>query len=329
MNVYYSPDYVGSAYAFETTRKAEWVADSLAGSPIPGIRLVEPRPLTREQVAEVHEVAYVQAVEKGVPRYLAQSQGFSWDAGLWPMVLSSNGGAVAACLDALESGLAGSLSSGLHHARRDAGAGFCTFNGLVLAARQALAAGAESVLILDLDAHCGGGTASLIAGEPRIRQADVAVNAFDYYRVGPEDSGRIWFRSVERSRDYLSTIEGLLEDVATREPHFDLCVYNAGMDPYEGCDTGGLTGITRDMLAERENLAFTWCREHCSATAFVLAGGYIGWGLDAAGLVRLHRLTLEAAAAGQDPDGATRDVRLTRILRPTVHPWAPRADSRE
>ncbi len=29
MNVYYSPDYVGSAYAFETTRKAKWVADSL------------------------------------------------------------------------------------------------------------------------------------------------------------------------------------------------------------------------------------------------------------------------------------------------------------
>jgi acetoin utilization deacetylase AcuC-like enzyme len=297
VNVYYSPDYVGSAYAFETTRKAKWVADSLAGSPMPGIRLVEPPPLTREQVIEVHDEAYVQAVETGVPRYLAQSQGFSWDAGLWPMVLSSSGGAVAACLDALESGLAGSLSSGLHHARRDGGAGFCTFNGLVLAARQALAADAESVLILDLDAHCGGGSASLIAGEPRIRQADVAVNGFDYYRVAPEDDGRIWFHFVERSGGYLPAIEEVLQEVAAGEPHFDLCIYNAGMDPYEGCDTGGLTGITRDMLGERERLAFTWCREHCSATAFVLAGGYIGWGLDAAGLVGLHRLTLEAASA--------------------------------
>jgi len=31
-----------------------------------------------------------------VPRGLAESEGFTWDAGLWPMVLSSNGGAVAA-----------------------------------------------------------------------------------------------------------------------------------------------------------------------------------------------------------------------------------------
>ena len=76
------------------------------------------------------------------------------------MVLSSNGGAVAAGLAALEHGVAGSLSSGLHHARREKGAGFCTFNGLVIAAREALTAGARSVLILDFDAHCGGGTRS-------------------------------------------------------------------------------------------------------------------------------------------------------------------------
>jgi hypothetical protein len=75
-----------------------------------------------------------------------ESQGFSWDAGLWPMVLASNGGAVAAGLAALEHGVAGSLSSGLHHARRAKGAGFCTFNGLALAAREALAGGTRSIL---------------------------------------------------------------------------------------------------------------------------------------------------------------------------------------
>ena len=30
--VYYSPDYVGAGYAFDTTRKAAWVADSLVAS---------------------------------------------------------------------------------------------------------------------------------------------------------------------------------------------------------------------------------------------------------------------------------------------------------
>ena len=191
VKVFYSSEYVGSAHAFDTTRKAKWVADSLASAPIRGVELVSPPSLSYEQLVEVHDPAYVGAVQTGVPRALAQSQGFSWDAGLWSMVLASNGGAVAAGLEALRSGVAGSLSSGLHHARRERGAGFCTFNGLALAARAALAAGAASVLILDLDAHCGGGTASLIAEEPRIWQLDVSVSAFDSYESRERASLRI------------------------------------------------------------------------------------------------------------------------------------------
>ena len=150
----------------------------------------------------------------GVPRAPAEQQGFLWNAGLWRSVLASNGGVVAAALSAMRTGVAGSLSSGLHHARRDRGSGFCTFNGLVIAAHEALDGGAGSVLILDLDAHCGGGTASLIADEPRIWHVDVS-------------------------------------------------------DPSEACDTGGLTGITTEILAARD--------------------------LDEDGLVGLHGLTLRVA----------------------------------
>lgn len=298
MNVFYSPDYVGAAYAFETTRKAKWVADSLRAAPIAGIRLVEPQPLSWKQVAQVHDPEYVRAVQTGSPRRLAESQGFEWDPGLWSMVLSSNGGAVAAALDALEHGVSGSLSSGLHHARYHAGAGFCTFNGLVIAAREALAAGAQSVLILDLDAHCGGGTASLITGDSRIWQVDIAVNAFDYYSIGAHGTGggdRIRLRVTQRAGEYLTDIEKGLQQAAEWSETFDLCLYNAGMDPFEGCPTGGFPGITREMLCAREQLMFDWCRNHTRAAAFVLAGGYIGTTLDAAGLVDLHRLTLSAA----------------------------------
>jgi acetoin utilization deacetylase AcuC-like enzyme len=217
-------------------------------------------------------------------------------------------------LEALDTGMSGSLSSGLHHARRDHGAGFCTFNGLVIAARAALAAGAETVLILDLDAHCGGGTASLISGEPRIWQTDVAVCEFDLYGNfgGPEEARRINFRLVGDSADYLPDIERALDETARARPRFDLCLYNAGMDPFEGCSTGGLRGINRDMLAARERLVFAWCREHAAATAFVPAGGYIGWGLDAAGLVDLHRLTLAAAASASASAGPPTTVGCAR-----------------
>ena len=96
VSVFYSPVYVGSAHVFETTRKAQWIADSLGSVPIGGIELVSPSSLSYDQLVQVHDPAYVRAVETGVPRSLAESQGFRWDAGLWPMVCASNGGAVAA-----------------------------------------------------------------------------------------------------------------------------------------------------------------------------------------------------------------------------------------
>jgi acetoin utilization deacetylase AcuC-like enzyme len=290
--VFYTREYVGSGYAFDTTRKAQWVAGSLVSSPIPGIQLLEPASLTRDEVAVVHDPEYVRAVETGAPRRLAESQGFEWDPGLWPMVLASNGGAVAAAHAALEHGVAGSLSSGLHHARRGKGAGFCTFNGLALAARSALAAGAQSVLILDLDAHCGGGTASLIAGEPRILQLDVAVNRVDAYT----SSSQAHLEVVQAASEYLPTVHRLLDELDRRRAEFDLCLYNAGMDPSEDCFIGGQAGITRDILAERERTVFEWCCGRKTAIAFVLAGGYIGPRMDEARLVNLHRLTLAAAS---------------------------------
>jgi acetoin utilization deacetylase AcuC-like enzyme len=292
VRVFYSTQYVRSGHNFDTTRKAKWIADSLDESPIPRVELVSPVPLTGEQVLEVHEPHYVQAIESGVPRTLAESQGFVWDAGLWPMVLASNGGAVAAAHAALEDGIAGSLSSGLHHAKYASGAGFCTFNGLVLAARAALSVGAGSVLILDFDAHCGGGTASLIADEPRIRQIDISVNIFDHY--ASTDQARLTM--VRDGREYLPAIRRALDELERQGGEFDLCLYNAGMDPSEDCSTGGCAGITHDILAERELIVFEWCANRHLPISFVLAGGYIGPRLDQDGLVDLHRLTLSAAS---------------------------------
>jgi len=291
VQVYYSSAYTSTGYSFDTTRKARWVAESLSESPIPGIELVAPVPLTAEQVAIAHDPNYVNAVQSGQPRTLAESQGFNWDEQLWPTVLASNGGVVAAALAALKDGVSGSLSSGLHHARYGSGSGFCTFNGLVIAAHAALQAGVESVLILDLDAHCGGGTASLIDGHPALWQVDVSVSEYDGYTT----TERVSLDLVSDAADYLSTIERRLDELDRRNVHFGLCLHNAGMDPHEDCPTDGLPGITREILAARERLVFEWCRRRRLPVAFALAGGYVGPRLDVARLVDLHRLTLTAA----------------------------------
>jgi acetoin utilization deacetylase AcuC-like enzyme len=301
MKVFYSPEYTRSGYAFDTTRKAMWIADSLAADPIANVTLCEPAPLKLDQLLTVHRPGYVEAVQTGAPRDLAESQGFPWDEGIWPMALASNGGAVAAAVTALEEGVAGSLSSGLHHAHAGFGKGFCTFNGLVIATHEALARGAESVLILDLDAHCGGGTVSLIADEPRIRQVDISVNLFDAYPSSEQSRLRI----LERPDEYLGVVERELAEVGDAAQRPDLCIYNAGMDPFEGCATGGHAGITREILESRERLVFRWCREHRIPIAFVLAGGYVGPLLAQDELVALHRMTLAAAIESRQTAVAT------------------------
>ncbi len=271
VRVFHRAEYVVSGYSFDTTRKAQWIADSLITAPIPGIELEEPVLLTCEQLLAVHDSDYVQAVETGEPRSLAESQGFYWDAGLWPMLLASTGGAVVAALAALADGVAGSLSSGFHHAAYGYGDGFCTFNGLVIAAYAALSAGARSVLILDLDAHCGGGTASLIVNEPRIRQIDVAVDRHDHY---PEtDQARLVL--VKHSADYLPTIHGLLDALNRHGDAFDLCLYNAGMDPCARCTVWTASPMRCWPNASgwcSRGVGVVGCRSPSSSPAATLAG---------------------------------------------------------
>ena len=294
MQIFYSPSYAAATHSFETTRKARWIAESLAREPIGGIELVAPVPASAAALGRVHDPQYVDAVRTGNPRELAESQGFSWDPALWEMVCTSNGGVVAAATRALRTGrVSGSLSSGLHHAQRARGAGYCTFNGLVLAARAALDAGARTVLILDLDAHCGGGTHGLTHGDERIWQMDVSVNPFDQY----EPLGHNQLEMVDDASGYLATIERKLTWLEREAPSFDICLYNAGMDPFGGCSIGGLRGVTQEVLRDREAAVFSWCRMRGIPVAFVLAGGYLGPELGREGLVALHRLTLEAACA--------------------------------
>ena len=179
----------------------------------------------------MHDPAYVAAVRTGVPLGLAESQGFAWDPGLWTMVLASERRCesrrrVRRCAD----GVAGSLSSeasprAARSRRRLLHVQWTGARGLA-----ALDDGADSVLILDLDAHCGGGTASLLACVSRVWQVDVSVNDYDRY----DDGERRFLTLVHDADDYLAAIERALDLVLRRHPRFGLCLYNAGMDPVHG-----------------------------------------------------------------------------------------------
>jgi acetoin utilization deacetylase AcuC-like enzyme len=293
MRLYYSPAYTAAAHVFDTTRKSGWIAASLDLRPVSGVQLVEPAPLDARQLESVHTREYVRAVRTGTPRDLAESNGFPWDPAMWDAVCASNGGAVAAAIDAYRSrSVAGSLSSGLHHARAGHGAGFCTFNGLALAALALREAGARRIVIVDLDAHIGGGTFSIVAGWPEVWHLDVAVvGGFDRYDATGAD--RATLDVVRDASGYLGLVRTRLDALPD---HPDVAIYNAGMDVHEDCRTGGRAGFDDALLASREQLLFDWGRQRGVPIAFVLAGGYTGGDMTQDRLVGLHRITVETAA---------------------------------
>jgi acetoin utilization deacetylase AcuC-like enzyme len=297
LTLYYSPDYIASTNHFDTLQKAGWIADSLVERAIDNVTIVAPPRLTPAELRTVHRAAYVQAVESGTPRDLAASAGLGWDPGLWTSVCASNGGLVAAARTALATGTnAGSLSSGLHHARRDRGAAFCTFNGLALAARAAIDAGATRIVILDADAHAGDGTAAIVAPWREVQHLDVSIHGCGGYE--PEERQRL--SVVLRADAYLYYMVDAINEV--RMPA-DLVIYNAGMDPHEDCTIGGLRGMTTEILTRRDELVFQWAALNHIPVAFALAGGYTGGRLTREALVNLHRITIQEGAAYLGPAG--------------------------
>jgi acetoin utilization deacetylase AcuC-like enzyme len=287
IRIYYSDAYCHQGASFDTHAKAQLVADRIRSDK--NVAMVAPDPASSDELRLVHDRNYVDAILTGTPAGLAESNGFEWNAHLRDGVLATTGGVRDAALYALQNKvISGSLSSGLHHAARSRGRGFCTVNGLALGAVAARRAGAHRVLILDVDAHCGGGTADIIDGQPGIEQLDLSVNAFDHYEN--TDNARL---VMTDGPSYIVDLTQLLFDVQNPDG-IDLVLYNAGMDPHEGA--GGVSGVTTDVIVKREQFVMDWCRHHGIPVAFVLAGGYSGTARTMGEVADLHVHTLRAAA---------------------------------
>ena len=311
--VHYSTDYVAAAHAFDTTRKAAWVADAVRG--IEGVNLVAPSArwdagATEAAIWRVHDAGYVDALATGVPRHLAESQGFVWDPGLWTAVRSSTAGVLSAVDVVLERAVAGagpaaggarlsgSLSSGMHHAKFATGDGFCSVNGLVVAAAHAVAVYGADVTVLDVDAHAGGGTDELLRhhgdtlGLARVRRLDLTTKPFDSYMHHAARPGDVNVEDPTLDGDddrYLDAVDALLArlpDAAADRPH--LVLHNAGMDPSPG--------ISFDVLAERERRVAAALVGRGLAGVFVLAGGYT-WSATPDEVAAAHASTVRAFAA--------------------------------
>ncbi|MFZ4775188.1 MAG: histone deacetylase [Terrimicrobiaceae bacterium] len=252
---------------------------------LPEILIESPAPVREADLRRVHTSQYIRAIQSGKPRELAESQKFPWSPQLFPSVLLTNGGLLAAARQALEDGSSGALASGFHHACADHGEGFCTFNGLIVA----LEALKEEELIrtgavLDLDLHYGNGTASLAVSRPWMRTLSIYGN--DYWENKPfrdvtrrhHEDGPNHF-SVPLVPTGHSDRDMLFNNLETHLPWLlgpekpDILLYQAGADPLKD-DPYSPLNLTHEDLKERDRMVFSFARSHSVPIAWVLAGGY-------------------------------------------------------
>jgi len=283
LSIFVNPDFYASNYEFDTTRKSKDIVDSLLLSPIPGVELIDPINYYEEAekiISSIHSPEYLAAVRTGKPRSLAQSSSFTWDKDIYTMARAHVAGMVAATISALmTSGRVGSLSSGMHHASFERGAGFCTFNGLAAAIKAALNTGVQRILCLDYDAHAGGGTSNIMQKlfPETVVQVDVTVSAFDTWT--PTGNSRL---DIVEPSNYRAAITESLDYASSLAP-FDLIIYNAGVDIRN-------SGVSEADLRAREEMVSDFIG--ATPAVFGLAGGYTWGRYNIDDVVGWHRLTI-------------------------------------
>ncbi len=279
--IFYNDKYVAPATDFDTMRKSAEIAERIPEMLVDPVCMVEE---ATKQILNAHSREYAKALQTGDPGYLSETNGFNWDEGVWEMAVNSTAGVLAACKTVLSPDtnapkIAGSLSSGLHHARTGSGSGYCTVNGLAIAANSF---NNLNIMILDFDAHCGGGTVNMLRDlgiDHRVSQYDLSTNMFDEY---DEDENHI-ISIADNDENYLGKVRKILASIDTR---YDLVLYNAGTDPYPK--------ISHETLEERDRKVFERCVDLNIPCVFVLAGGYT-FSQDMNSLVRSHLSTIKAA----------------------------------
>lgn len=206
--------------------------------------------------------------------------------------LASVEGTLSATREILEHGqlCSGVLAGGTHHAFSDRGEGYCTFNDIAVSAAFALRHSKDRILIVDLDAHQGNGTASIFQGEPRVFTFSMHAEE-NYPRQKERSSLDIGLPLGTSDSKYMQLLtEHLPVILEGFKP--DLVFFQSGVDVL-GADRFGRLGLTSWGQYQRDSLVFECCFARRIPCIITLGGGYQR---DHAAVAHAHAQTFLTAA---------------------------------
>ncbi len=226
------------------------VLESMLQAGLP-IEVKDFKPLDLETIALAHSKHYVRGV-----MCLELPNGFCNRS---PSVAASlpwtTGSLLAAAEFAARTGTScASLTSGFHHAGYKRGHGFCTFNGLMIAALHLKEQGFKKIGIIDLDMHFGDGTEEIIKKKK--------TNFIKHYTFGKHGV------TPATAEAWLEKLPGIVKGFKG----FDVILFQAGADPHIDDPLGGV--LTSEQMRRRDRIVFEVAHRLQVPVVYLLAGGY-------------------------------------------------------
>ncbi len=221
-------------------------------------------PLTWRTIALAHNPDYVRAVlecqiENGFGNQLESV------AASLPYTTGSFAYAAVHAMRALDPLPCVSLTSGFHHASYAHGGGYCTFNGLMIAAivlERLKLLKKSGVGIIDLDKHYGNGTDDI--------RNQLGISYVTH--IGTREIGSLFTLPPGSSDSVLhAKKEGIFKELAALRD-CDILFYQAGADIHVDDPLGGL--LSTDEMKFRDRTVFEFARSAGIPIVWNLAGGY-------------------------------------------------------
>ncbi len=247
-----------------------------------GTELVEPRPASREELALVHDPAYLDDALNARLTPATFSSELPVKRNVIDAFLLSTGGTIMAAEHAAISGRAVNLAGGYHHAFADHAEGFCFFNDVAVASRKLLTEGkAARISIVDCDLHQGNGTAHIFRDEPSV--FTFSIHQERNYPIKQRSDLDIGLDDGVGDDEYLEKLGGAIGRIQN-EFAPDFVFYLAGADPFEEDQLGALR-LTHDGFRRRDDMIIGAFSDAGVPLCVVLAGGY---SRDVQDTVRIH-----------------------------------------
>ena len=256
-----------------------------------------PRTATDDELSLAHDQLYIsKIINNTLSSKELRRLGLPWTKQLVERSRRSSGATIDACMEAVENGLGINLAGGTHHAFREHGEGYCVFNDSAIAAKTMIREGrVKKVVIFDCDVHQGNGTAAILSDDK-----DIFTFSIHGRKNFPHDkeTSDLDIALEDNTSDtlYLKMLSnGINQAIEASNP--DLVIYLAGADPYED-DKFGRLALTKQGLAERDNMVFEFCRKAGLPIAVTMAGGYAR---DVEDTVDIHFQTVKNAICMLNP----------------------------